>query len=75
MCMQTTEETPQPTSTLFGLLTREELAAQLKVTVRTIQRWETLRCGPPRVVIFRQTFYRITSVDAWLESRETRRSR
>jgi excisionase family DNA binding protein len=69
-----TEETPQTTS-LFGLITPEQLAKQLNVTLRTVQRWEVERMGPPRVKIGRQIFYRVASVNSWLESRETRRGR
>jgi hypothetical protein len=61
--------------TLIGLLKPEQLAEQLNVTKRTLQRWEVERIGPPRVVIGRQIFYRIASVDAWLISREQRRGR
>jgi predicted DNA-binding transcriptional regulator AlpA len=71
--MQT--ETNEQTTSPFGLLLPEQLATHLGVTTRTLQRWEVQRMGPPRVVIGRQIFYRITSVDAWLESREKRRSR
>jgi hypothetical protein len=73
LVMQT--ETNEQTPSLFGLLTPEQLASHLDVTTRTLQRWEVQRMGPPRVVIGRQVFYRITSVDAWLESREKRRGR
>ena len=70
-----TNEATQPANILIGLLTPEQLAQQLGVTTRTLSRWEVQRIGPPRVVIGRQIFYRIVSVDAWLLSREQRRSR
>jgi len=69
-----TTETQQ-TAGLFGLLTPEQLAKQLNVTTRTLQRWELQRTGPIRVVIGRQVFYRVTTVEAWLASRESQRSR
>jgi DNA-binding transcriptional MerR regulator len=69
---QTTTTDP---TLLIGLLKPEQLAEQLNVTTRTLQRWETERIGPPRVVVGRQIFYRIASVDAWLISREQRRGR
>jgi hypothetical protein len=34
---------------LAGYMRREELAQRLGVSPRTIDRWQTLRCGPPRV--------------------------
>lgn len=60
---------------LEGYVTPPQLAQQLGVSKRTIARWEVQRIGPPRVVIGRQIFYRVVSVDAWLVSREQRRSR
>jgi hypothetical protein len=69
---QTTTTDP---TLLIGLLKPEQLAEQLNVTTRTLQRWETERIGPPRVVVGRQIFYRIASVDAWLISCEQRRGR
>jgi hypothetical protein len=60
---------------LIGLLNPEQLAQQLNVTTRTLQRWEVERIGPPRVVIGRRIFYRLASVDAWLISREQRQGR
>jgi predicted DNA-binding transcriptional regulator AlpA len=71
----TLEPTVLTGNILIGLLTPEQLAQQLGVTTRTLSRWEVQRIGPPRVVIGRQIFYRIASVDAWLVSREQRRAR
>ncbi len=73
--MQAITETNEQPTPIFGLLTPEQLATHLGVTTRTLQRWEVERMGPPRVVIGRQVFYRTASVDAWLQSREKRRSR
>jgi hypothetical protein len=50
--------------------TRAQLARALKKGVRTIIRWETLRIGPPRTVLGSTTYFRKTSVEAWLLSRE-----
>jgi predicted DNA-binding transcriptional regulator AlpA len=77
-CMQPTTQPEEPTaqhSTPFGLLTPAQLASQLGVTTRTLQRWEVERTGPPRVVIGKQVFYRTVSVLAWVESCEQRRGR
>lgn len=67
--------TSEPVANSFGLLVPEQLAKVLGVTLRTLQRWEHLRIGPPRVVIQRQVFYREQSVRQWLEQREQRRKR
>ena len=55
---------------LDGYLRREELAQQLGVSARTIDRWQTLRCGPPRVAIGRTVLYSLESIRRWLQSRE-----
>jgi predicted DNA-binding transcriptional regulator AlpA len=55
---------------LDGYLRREELAHQLCVSARTIDRWQTLRCGPPRVTIGRTILYNLDSVRQWLRSNE-----
>jgi hypothetical protein len=70
----TTTDTQQAKN-LFGLLTPQQLAEQLGVTVRTLQVWQVKRTGPPVVQAGRQVYYRTSSVEAWLASRETRRSR
>jgi predicted DNA-binding transcriptional regulator AlpA len=55
---------------LDGYLRRNELAQQLGVSPRTIDRWQTLRCGPPRVAIGRTILYNLDSVRQWLRSKE-----
>ena len=61
------------TAVLDGYLTRENLAAQLGKSMRTIDRWEMHRSGPPRVLIGKTVLYRLESVRDWLLSREQRR--
>lgn len=55
---------------LEGYLRREELAEQFGLSPRTIDRWEALRKGPPRVCIGRTILYNVQSVREWLLSRE-----
>jgi predicted DNA-binding transcriptional regulator AlpA len=55
---------------LDGYLRREELAKQFGLSPRTIDRWEALRIGPPRVSIGRTILYNIQSVREWLLSRQ-----
>jgi hypothetical protein len=62
---------PEPT-VLDGYLTKTRLANELETSPRTLDRWETLRIGPPRIVIGRTILYRRESVRAWLQSREQR---
>jgi predicted DNA-binding transcriptional regulator AlpA len=55
---------------LEGYLRREELAQQLRLSPRTIDRWEALRKGPPRISVGRTILYNIQSVQEWLLSNE-----
>jgi hypothetical protein len=51
---------------LEEFLTREELAAELRRSPRTLDRWKVLGVGPPRTPVGREIFYRRASVQAWL---------
>lgn len=59
---------------LDGFLRRKDLAKQLGVSPRTIDRWEALRQGPPRVRVGRTILYSIQSARYWLLSIEFRGS-
>lgn len=61
---------PQPASLLGGWLTRAQVAAEIGVSVDTLQRWETRRIGPPCVRIGRKVLYRAEAFREWLISRE-----
>jgi hypothetical protein len=63
------------TPLLEGFITRENLATELGKSLRTLDRWETHRMGPPRVVVGRTILYRVDSVRSWLESCERRKGR
>jgi predicted DNA-binding transcriptional regulator AlpA len=64
------QETLSPRPVLAGFLRREELAAQLGISPRTIDRWQVSRLGPPRVHVGRTILYSVESVREWLHSRE-----
>jgi predicted DNA-binding transcriptional regulator AlpA len=49
-----------------GLLTEEEVAAMLQVTLPTVRRLRLEGSGPPCVVIGRQNRYRQAVVQRWL---------
>jgi predicted DNA-binding transcriptional regulator AlpA len=70
-------QTPPSTLKLVldGFLRREELAQQLDLSPRTIDRWEALRKGPPRVCVGRTVLYNVESVREWLKSQERQFSR
>jgi predicted DNA-binding transcriptional regulator AlpA len=55
---------------LDGYLRRDELAQQLGVSVRTIDRWDVEGNGPPRISVGRTVLYSITSAREWLRSSE-----
>ena len=50
--------------------TKEELAAELGLCSRTLDRWAALREGPPQTRVGRQVLFRRSSVQKWLVSRE-----
>lgn len=60
----------QPSNVLAGYLTKAELAQQMRKSSRTLDRWETSRAGPPRVVLGKTILYNVEHVRDWLQSRE-----
>ncbi len=57
---------------LTGWMTRAEVAAELKVSIDTLQRWESQRTGPPTVRLGRRVYYRAEAFREWLVARERR---
>lgn len=55
---------------LTGWMTRAEVAAELKISVDTLQRWENQRIGPPTMRLGRRVYYRAEAFREWLVSRE-----
>lgn len=55
---------------LSEYFTQEEAATELKVTERTLDRWQRLREGPPITRLGRRILYRRSSLQAWLRRRE-----
>lgn len=53
-------------------MSRDDLAAELSVSVDTLSRWETRRIGPPCVRVGRRVLYRRGAVQEWLRSQEKR---
>ena len=53
------------------LVDRAQAAQLLGVSPRTLDRWHRLRIGPPRVALGgHKVRYRLSSLDAWVRSRE-----
>jgi hypothetical protein len=59
-----------PLNLLADWIGRDQLAQELMVTADTLSRWEARREGPPCMRVGRKVFYRRTSVEQWLLSRE-----
>jgi predicted DNA-binding transcriptional regulator AlpA len=55
---------------LSQYLSPAQLAHQLGVCKRTLDRWHAARTGPPRVTIGRKPLYRREAVEQWLLRRE-----
>jgi predicted DNA-binding transcriptional regulator AlpA len=55
---------------LAEYLTPEELAGELGLCKRTLDRWHAARTGPPRVTLGRKPLYRREAVAQWLRKRE-----
>jgi hypothetical protein len=58
---------------LAEFLTKEELAAELGLNERTLDRWDVLGIGPPRTHVGRKVLYRRASVQKWLTAQEHQR--
>ncbi len=57
---------------LENYLTREQLAAELEVSPRTIARWHDHPDGLPCTTMGQRILYRKSAVLAWIDSRERR---
>lgn len=53
-----------------GILTEEQAAQCLRLTVATMRNWRCQRRGPPPVKIGRKCFYREEAVLKWIAARE-----
>jgi len=62
--------TDSPTPSNDDLLTREQAAEYLQVSVRNLDRWHAKRYGPPRCKIGRLVRYRKSSIDRWIDASE-----
>lgn len=56
-----------PSGPLADYYTRKELAHELGVTTRTLERWAWLRTGPARTRVGNRVFYSCAAVEKWLE--------
>lgn len=56
------------TTLLSDYITREQLAKELNVTTRTIDKWSWLSRGPAKIKIGARCYYHRQDVLAWLDS-------
>jgi hypothetical protein len=59
---------PNPVAFLSDHLSEEEFAAEIKHTLRTVQRWRALRIGPDPTWIGRRVYYSPETIRRWLEN-------
>ncbi|TGT42627.1 helix-turn-helix domain-containing protein [Mesorhizobium sp. M8A.F.Ca.ET.165.01.1.1] len=59
-------------SILDDYLDRPSLAAELKVSERTLIRWQNQPDGIPYVELGGRILYRVSSIRAWIEGKECR---
>lgn len=52
------------------LLAPDQIATLLRVSQRTVNRWQALGKGPARIKIGQRTLYRASTVKRWLEQNE-----
>ena len=57
-------------SVMAEFLTRDEMAEQFGVSVRTLDRWHRLGRGPPRISIGRKRLYRVGAYRDWIKENE-----
>lgn len=51
---------------LANYYSRQELADQLGITLRSLERWAWLRKGPKRTYIGNRVYYHRSAVEKWL---------
>ena len=56
-------------SFLDEYFSKQELSRSLGISIRTLDRWHTLREGPPRTRAGKKIFFKKDSVRDWLEDR------
>ena len=64
------DQRSSPPPVLADYLTEHDLADQLGLTVRTLQRWRSLRCGPAWTKAMRRPMYSRAAVRKWLQGQE-----
>src|ERR1700730_5853702 len=52
-------------------ITQQHLAALLKISERTLARWDSRRIGPPKITIGKTILFDVAKLPDWLASRET----
>jgi predicted DNA-binding transcriptional regulator AlpA len=66
---QFTVPVPQPENSAapgLDLILPRQLAAELSMSVRTLQRLHDTRTGPPRITLGKHIYYRRAALEQWL---------
>ncbi len=64
------DSAPSAAPLLADFLTPDQLADELEITRRTLERWHAQRIGPPRTLIGRRPYYNRQAVRQWLIGQE-----
>lgn len=73
MPQTTKNEEIQTAGLLSGFYTKPGLASELKIATKTLDRWEREGRGPAPTKLGKRVFYKRSTVEAWLLSREQAR--
>ena len=63
---------PTPAGLLGDYISEEQMASELGICRRTLQRWRRLRKGPPITRIAERVMFRRTAAQKWLLASEGR---
>ena len=56
-------------------ITEEQFCTWLNVSRRTVQRWGAMRSGPRRTKVGDRTYYKVSTIEAWLNEQEEQATR
>ena len=61
------------TTLLSDYITREDLAKELNLTTRTLDKWAWQRRGPEKVKVGKRCYYQRSAVARWIEEQRSTR--
>lgn len=66
---------PSDNSLLAGYIGEIELAKRLGIGLRTLRQWRQEGVSPPITKLGRKLYFKVASVEGWLDSRERKMPR